>query len=104
MTMSHATHDPLESQASTVDLTETERHRLLEVDRRRHTLAVLADRSEPIDLEGLAAAVAATEDGVDDDDPDDVATVATTLHHIHLPKIADAGVASYDPAAKTIVP
>lgn len=93
--MSQTTRDPLNEHASTVDLEESERHRLLEVDRRRHALIVLGDRAGPIDLAELATAIAEREPGLDATDSDAVATVATTLHHIHLPKLADAGVLEY---------
>lgn len=94
--MSQTTRDLLSEHASTVDLEESERHRLLEVDRRRHALFVLADHVGPIDLDELATAVAEREAGVDADEAEVVASVATTLHHIHLPKMAEAGVVEYD--------
>lgn len=94
--MSQTTRDYLTAHPSTAELEESERHRLLEVDRRRHALFALGDRRGPIDLDELATAVAEHEAGVDADDADAVATVATTLHHIHLPKMAEAGVVEYD--------
>lgn len=102
--MSHATHSLLETAPSTTDLTESERHRLLEVDRRRHVLAVLPDDGDSLTLEELAAAVAVHESDVDADDPAAVSRLATTLHHVHLPKMDDAGVLAYDPAEKRILP
>lgn len=99
--MSQTTRDLLDDHAPTAELTETERHCLLAVDRRRHVLDVVAGREEPIGLDALAAAVLECEHGVDPSDADDV---ATTLHHVHLPKMVDAGVLAYDAAAKRITP
>lgn len=100
--MSQTTPGVLSDHPSTADLEESERHRLLEVDRRRHALFVLADRADPIGLEALSTAVAEREADVDADDADAVASVATTLHHIHLPKMADAGVVKYDATDKRV--
>lgn len=102
--MSHASHQLLETRASTDDLTESERHRLLEVDRRRYALAALSEHEGPVDLDDLAADVAAREEGVDEDDPSVLDTMATALHHIHLPKLSDAGVVDYDPRANRVFP
>lgn len=97
--MSQTTRDLLNGHAPTAELTETERHRLLEVARRRRVLEILAGREDPIALDALAAAVA--ERGVDGSDVDEI---ATTLHHIHLPKLVDAGIVEYDPSANRITP
>lgn len=102
--MSHATHTLLESIERQIDLTSSERHELLEADRRRYVLAVLSDRREPLDLTDLAVAVAQREPGVAEDDPDDVQALATTLHHIHLPKLAEAGIVDYEPDTNRILP
>lgn len=76
-------------------LTESERHRLLAADRRRLALDILASQTTPVTLEALAAEIAVHEDGIESDDDDAVARVATTLHHAHLPKMADMGVLDY---------
>ena len=54
----------------TAELTTNERHRLLSNDRRRATLAVLGDRTAPVELADLAAAVAdrMTDAGVADEE------------------------------------
>lgn len=94
--MSQVHSDLLNAAGSTADLTESERHRLLEDDRRRRVLEVLADRSGPIRLREMAVAVADRETGGDADDPETVSAVATALHHIHLPKLDELGVLAYD--------
>lgn len=103
-TMSHATHDLLDVPERTADLTESERHRLLEVDRRRYALDALAEYDDPVDLEELAEAVAAREDDLDESEPSVRSAMATALHHIHLPKLADAGVVEYDPRSNVVIP
>lgn len=102
--MSQTTHDLLTARGNAVDLSESDRHRLLEVDRRRHVLAALAERSRPFSLDEMAAAVADREVGVDPEDAEAVADVATTLHHVHLPKMADVGVLDYDATTNRITP
>lgn len=79
----------------TTHLSEDERNRLLASERRRVTLDVLADRTAPVSLRDLAAAVAAHEADVRTDD-EAVERVAITLHHVHLPKLAALGVVDYD--------
>ncbi|WP_115865105.1 DUF7344 domain-containing protein [Halorussus litoreus] len=37
-----------------------------------------------------------------DDGSDDRETVATALHHVHLPKLADAGLLDYDAGSNTV--
>lgn len=84
----------------TTDLSEGERHRLLRAERRRVTLEVLTDWSAPVDVEDLAAAVAEREaDGADEST---VRRVTVSLHHLHLPKMAEAGVVDYDPGAARV--
>ncbi|WP_137285066.1 DUF7344 domain-containing protein [Halorussus salinisoli] len=68
---------------------------ILVPERRRHALYVLYRRGEPITLLDLADEVAALEDA-------DVERVATSLHHVHLPKLAETGVADFDAEAETV--
>lgn len=79
---------------------------LLSDRHRRYVVDFLADRESSIALDELAAAVAAraieTEsDGVP---PERTETVATTLHHAHLPKLAAADVVDYDTETNTVTP
>lgn len=64
---------------------------------RRYVLYYLTEQADPVALDSLAIQVAAWRE---DSDPDavDAATVAeirTALHHIHLPRLADLGVITY---------
>lgn len=80
---------------STATLPESDRHRVLASDRRRHVLDVVAARSLPVALDALAAAVVADEGG----DPADERTrerAAISLHHVHLPLLDEYGVVAYD--------
>ncbi|USZ67494.1 hypothetical protein NGM10_12240 [Halorussus salilacus] len=62
---------------------------LLVTERRRNALYVLYRSPGPLSVSALAEEVAALEGA----DPE---RVATALHHVHLPKLADAGVVEYD--------
>jgi len=68
-------------------------------DRRRITLSVLAAASTPIDARTVARRVASREaaDTVATVGNDRIREVHISLHHIHLPALADVGLASYDP-------
>lgn len=102
--MSDATFQLTDAQARRAELSESDRHRLLGVERRRHVLSVLARRRPPVDVETLATEVAARESGVDGPDEDAVERVAVSLHHTHLPLMADLGVVEYDPASGEVGP
>jgi hypothetical protein len=72
-------------------------HRLLADKRRRVTLQMLSELTPLVDLDDLAALVAfqETEGLVFDDELE--ASVAITLHHVHLPMMHDLGIIEYDP-------
>mgnify|MGYP000583101868 CR=1 FL=1 len=94
-TQQYPTDRPFDHERST-------RHRVLAVERRRVTCDALAACDEgPIPLEALADAVANRDPDVEDGDraADDV---ATTLHHVHLPLLAEAGVLEYDAGANLV--
>lgn len=79
---------------------------LLGSSRRRYVLYYLTDLSdEPAEVavDVLAEHVAACEavPGRDADE-ETVARVRTALRHVHLPKLADAGVVDYDPGERTV--
>ncbi|WP_135854525.1 DUF7344 domain-containing protein [Halorussus salinus] len=68
---------------------------------RRRALSALREFEEAVSLDRLATATAARlEDATPDEvTPDQRERVAAMLHHAHLPRFEDAGVASYDPMA-----
>lgn len=75
----------------------------LGASRRRNALAVLSDRGR-MDVQALATAVARAEadgEGVGDDR---VETVHVTLHHVHLPKLSDVGMVTYDYEEGVVAP
>lgn len=82
----------------TVRLPTDEWHRLLADGRRRDALRELADQELPVELSALAAAVAERRDGAEDP-----AGVSVSLHHVHLPKLAQHGVVEYDPESNRVV-
>ena len=99
--MSQSSSNPPYFSAESTDLSQSDRHRLLASDRRRVTLDVLADRTSPVALEDLAAAVHDREvdSGRFGTDPDEV---AMALHHTHLPLLTDAGVLEYVPSSNRV--
>lgn len=87
--------------SESLELAPWERAELLSSRRRRAILGVLDDRTPPVALSDLAADLVTREDG----ERADVGRrrggiereVAISLHHVHLPKLADRGVLDYDP-------
>jgi hypothetical protein len=78
---------------------------------RRRALAALREFEESVSLDRLAVATAARRDSVTSDEvtldevtPDRRERVAAMLHHDHLPRFEDAGVATYDPMASEVEP
>ena len=95
--------------ALTAAIPESERGTdLLDVltdDRRRRVIAVLARAPhETVTLTGLAVTVTTVEEdtALADLDRGRLAAVRSTLHHVHLPKLADAGLLEYDPERRTV--
>lgn len=75
---------------------------LLNDQRRRHAVAVLAEREPPTALRDLAADIAVLEADQNDGSADATDNIALTLHHSHLPKLDDAGVVDYDAEANAV--
>lgn len=71
---------------------------LLANQRRRVVLACLEDNTQSIALTELAEEVAVreNEEPLTEIPKETVPTIATSLYHIHLPKLADAGAVEYD--------
>lgn len=76
----------------------------LTVDRRRRLLRVLAERSSTVTVRTLATEVVASDrDGQTESIPEaDVERVRLRLHHVDLPKLADAGLVAWDEDAGTV--
>jgi len=101
--MSQSTTGHTDERGGMDGLTDSERHRLLANDRRRLTLEVLSGRTTALELEELAAAVAARAESLDGGE-DAIARAKVALHHQHLPLMADLGVLNYDPTLRQIRP
>lgn len=97
------TNDVADTTDGPMELTENDRHLLLAADRRRQAVDLLSGKTTPVDLEELASGIAARENGIDAEG-EAVDRVATALHHIHLPKLDEVGILSYDPEAHRIDP
>lgn len=102
--MSQAFTDITAEHPSVASLPETDRRRLLAAERRRLALAVLAEQTTPVELAELAPEIAAREAGVDAIEEEAVEQVAITLHHTHLPTLAEVGVVEYDLRSQRIEP
>ena len=76
--------------------------RVLSDESRRRIVALLACRNDLSTLDDLAAAVAARGDDPEDASIDAETRARTELHHRHLPKLADAGLLTYDYETKEI--
>lgn len=85
--------------SQTDTLSEGERHKLFAADERRFVLDALAERESPVDLSELAEAVAVRMGRTDGEDVD---AMKVLLHHVHLPKMVDAGVLEYDTASHVV--
>ncbi|HKJ58395.1 MAG TPA: hypothetical protein VKA37_04135, partial [Halobacteriales archaeon] len=94
--------DSSDGPPETATFTDSDRIRLLASNRRRVLLDVVEDRSTPVALETLAAAVGEAESGAGELERETVDRIAITLHHNHLPRLADAGVLDYDPASNHV--
>jgi hypothetical protein len=102
--MDHSPDNVPNDDTNSSGLTASDRHRLLAAERRRLVLDMLAGNTDSIELGELATGIVAREDGIDAVDEATVERVAITLHHVHLPKIAQFGIIDYDPEARRIEP
>jgi hypothetical protein len=69
--------------------------------RRRHVIRQLDDAEAPLGLRELAAALAEWEDGCEPGDRR-VAEIQSTLYHIHVPKLSEAGIVRYNKADREV--
>lgn len=88
--------------ANTIELTESERYRMLADERRRVTLKLLLNYQTPVGLKELAKAVVAKNDDGKVPRQEDVNKVMVTLHHKHLPMMTNLGTIRYDSTTKCI--
>jgi hypothetical protein len=73
-------------------------------ERRRIALSVLSAADGTVDRERLAASVAARAECVSETEvpPRDAKDVLLSLHHVHLPKLDEAGLVEYDHKAEEV--
>ncbi|MFB9807689.1 hypothetical protein ACFFQF_21850 [Haladaptatus pallidirubidus] len=94
----------MDKNSSTDELTASDLHSLLAVERRRLVLDILTGIITTVELRELATEIAEREDGTDVADEDTIEHVIIELHHNHLPRLDDAGLVDYDPDSHTIDP
>lgn len=102
--MSQNITGPTTEHPSVATLTESERYRVLEAERRRLVLAILAEQMTSVGLLELATEIVAREAGNDTTDEEAIERVAITLHHTHLPILDEKGVVDYDLRSQRIEP
>jgi hypothetical protein len=100
--MSQSPIDYVDDPAQSLDLTETEYHRLLADTDRRTVLDVLGAQSTPIDLHELGRAVATEKGESGESERDAIEHARVALHHIHLPLMDDLGVIEYDQESRRV--
>lgn len=82
-------------------LSESARHWALSDERRRILLEELSARQEPVELDDLASAIARAETAREPG-PEARRRLSISLHHVHLPKLAEFGVVTYDPHTRRV--
>ena len=100
--MNHVPTDVIRTYTGAKELSPSEGHRILAAERRRLALDYLADRTDPVDIEELAAAIAEREADENCHEDDTVRQVAVRLPPVHLPKMAEVGVIDYEPASSVV--
>lgn len=83
---------------------ESLRHRLLASPQRRIAIDVLADRSDPIAVTDLAAAMVTRAEEMAAEPVGEERRTAVRLHHCHLPMLDEAGMVDYDPTGRRADP
>ena len=77
---------------------------LLDSERRKHLIAVLAEAEEPLPVADLARRVRARERGADPDtlSEESVRNARQEIYHEHLPKLTAVEVVTYDSLVGTV--
>jgi hypothetical protein len=100
--MKNATNETTEQMAAQ-ELTESNRHQLLSIDRRRVLLEVLGERSKPVGIDELAEAIANRESDTGTASDKEIQNVHLSLYHKHLPKMAEMDLINYDRSTDQVV-
>lgn len=102
--MSETTTENIEEQSTTINLANSEYHRLLADDRNRVVLDILVKQEDTLTLTDLATAVEAQETNDNTTKGDAREEVQIALHHKHLPMMAERDLVDYDSEAKRVEP
>jgi len=101
-TMSSKLSEYSVQQGGTVEPSESEWHSVLSSKHRRLVLEVLEERNTDIQLGELASEVAKLDGALNAASPEKVDRVQVRLHHMHLPKMEELGVLTYEPESHRI--
>jgi hypothetical protein len=101
-TMSSKLSEYSVQQGGTVEPSESEWHSVLSSKHRRLVLEVLEEQNTDIQLGELASEVAKLDGALDAASPEKVDRVQVRLHHMHLPKMEELGVLTYEPESHRI--
>ena len=73
---------------------------------RRIVLATLTDQQQPVSINDLTDAIVEHNHHTPPSEAADetVTQIQTGLHHVHLPKLAEAGLIEYDPERQVVEP
>lgn len=100
--MVSSTVDPGRDRATGELLSKDTLYGLLSDRRRRTVLYQLDERENPVSLAELARVIVLEETGSNVDAPSEaLRRVRISLHHVHLPKLSDAGAVAFDRADGT---
>lgn len=91
-----------ETPSDSPSITESQRQRILSLERRRILLDILAEQATPLDINSLALAIGEVEQDRGTPDSEEITQIAVELHHCHLPQLDEVGIVDYDPTANRV--
>jgi len=72
-------------------------------ERRRRVVHLLAEADAALTIEELTERMVGTgDDSTDDPDDGEIARLRTSLYHVHVPKLSDAGIVRFSPEERRV--